>query len=204
MFLQIIVLNASGQNDPVALGILDKFSARATSSPSLSMKFVMVTVDQVQNYTDSLAGSVMLSKDSYRLDLPDNIIWYNGTTSWSYLPAEEEVTITEPDRNDNSFTTRPSNIFTMYREGFKYRLLEERPDRYIIDLYPTDVKNEIIRVRLSIGKPSLDLRTFEYKRRDGITVTLLVSEYSLQGNQAPGFFEFNASRYRNADIIDMR
>ncbi|HOP00194.1 MAG TPA: hypothetical protein PK766_11575, partial [Bacteroidales bacterium] len=94
LFLQIIVLNASGQNDPVALSILDKFSARATSSPSLSMKFVMVTVDQVQNYTDSLAGSVMLSKDSYRLDLPDNIIWYNGTTSWSYLPAEEEVTIT--------------------------------------------------------------------------------------------------------------
>lgn len=202
--MQTFVLNASAQNDPVALSILDRFSARSTSSPSLSMKFVMVTVDQVQNYTDSLSGSVVLSKDSYRLELPDNIIWYNGTTSWSYLPAEEEVTITEPEKDDNSFTVRPSNIFTMYREGFKCRLLEEGRDHYLIDLYPADIKNELIRVRLRIAKPSLDLRTFEYKRRDGVTVTLVVNEYSLTGNQSPGFFEFNASRYRNADIIDMR
>ncbi len=54
-----------------------------------------------------LTGSVILSKDNYRLDLPDNIIWFNGETSWSYLPAEKEVTITKPDKKDDSFREPP-------------------------------------------------------------------------------------------------
>ncbi len=152
---------------------------KASSAPSVSMKFLFIRNDQIQNSIDTVAGSVVLSKDSYRLDLPDNIIWYNGLTSWSYLPAEEEVTISEPDKKDNSFESRPSLIFTMYKEGYKCRLLEEKSDSYLIDLYPTDIKNEIIRVRLSIAKPSLDLKSFEYKMREGVTITLAVTEYSL-------------------------
>jgi outer membrane lipoprotein-sorting protein len=198
------ILNARGQNDPKAISILDRFSAKASSASSISIKFIMVTVDQVQNQTDSLAGTLILSKDSYRLDLPDNIIWYNGTTSWSYLPAEQEVTITEPDKNDDSFTSRPSLIFTMYREGFKCRLLEELAGSYIIDLYPTDIKNELIRVRLTISKSSLELISFEYKRRDGVTMTLLVKEYNPGGSRGSGFFEFKPSNYKGVDIIDMR
>lgn len=197
-------LSVKSQSDPAAVSILDKFSARASASPSVSINFTLVTVDQVQNYRDSLQGSVVLGKDSYRLDLPDNIIWYNGTTSWSYLPAEQEVTITEPDKNDDSFTSRPSRIFTIHREGFKTRLLEESSSRYVIDLYPEDVGSDLIRVRLTIAKPSLDLKSLEYKQKDGITMTLAVRDFKLSGSQGPGFFDFIPSRYKGVDIIDMR
>lgn len=193
-----------GQNDPQAISILDKFSLKASSAPSLSMKFIMLTDDQVEKIKDTISGNVILSKDNYRLDLQDNIIWYNGETSWSYLPAEKEVTITKPDKSDDSFDTRPSSIFTMYKKGYKARLLEEKKDSYIIDLYPEEIKNELIRVRLAIKKPSLDLISFEYKRRDGITITLLVKEYSLGQNPAPETFIFYPEKYRGVEVIDMR
>ena len=88
-----LIAMLSGRMILKAINILDKFSAKATSAPSVSMKFLVVTTDQTENTNDTLAGSVVLSKNSYKLELPDNIIWFNGETSWSYLPAEQEVTI---------------------------------------------------------------------------------------------------------------
>jgi outer membrane lipoprotein-sorting protein len=200
----IISINATGQNDPAAVSILDKFSSAATAAPSISMKFIMITDDQLEQTGDTITGSVILSKDNYRLDLPDNIIYYNGETNWSFLPAEKEVTITQPDRNDDSFETRPSSIFTMYKKGYKCRLVEERKDSYIIDLYPDEIKNELIRVRLIIKKSTLDPVSFEYKRRDGITMTLVVKEYSLKQNTEPGMFRFSPEKHKGVEIIDMR
>lgn len=204
LIFSYLISNVCGQSDPKALSILDKFSAAATSAPSISMSFLLVSIDQVENSKDTLAGSVILSKDSYKLDLPDNIIWYNGETAWSYLPAEQEVTITKPDKNDKSFENRPSLIFTMYKSDFKSRLLEEKPDYYLIDLYPEDVKNDLIRVRLTIERPSLNLKSFEYKRRDGITLTLVVKDYNLKKVPESGMFTFSPAKYKDVEIIDMR
>jgi len=205
LILIIIKLQVlSGQTAPRAVSILDKFSARVSAAPSVSMSFVFVRNDQMQKSVDTLAGSLVLSKDSYRLDLPDNVIWYNGKTSWSLLPAEGEVTITEPDPGSNSFESRPSMIFNMYREGYKCRLLEEKSSSYLIDLYPSDVRNEIIRVRLTIAKPSLDLKSFEYKLRDGIEIKIAVTDFSLAKKIPAGFFEFDPVKHKGVDIIDMR
>jgi outer membrane lipoprotein-sorting protein len=193
-----------GQNDPKAITILDKFSAAASSAPSVSMKFLLITDDRTGNSIDTTEGSLILSKDSYKLDLPGNIIWFNGEISWSYLPEEKEVTIIKPDKKDNSFQSRPSSIFTIYREGYKCRLVEEKPESYLIDLYPEDLKNELIRVRLTIARPSLNLKSFEYKRRDGVTVTLSVKEYNLKQVPEQGMFVFYPEKYKGVEIIDMR
>ena len=203
-FLLIISINATGQNDPKAISILDKFSSTVAAAPSVSMNFIMITDDQVEQIKDTIAGSVILSRDNYRLDLPDNIIWYNGETSWSYLPAEKEVTITKPDRNDYSFEARPSSIFTMYKKGYKCRLVEERKDSYLIDLYPDEIKNELIRVRLIIEKPSLELASLEYKRRDGLTMTLVVKDYNLRQTPEKDMFRFFPEKYKGVEVIDMR
>jgi outer membrane lipoprotein-sorting protein len=197
-------MNALGQSDKLALNILDKFSSKASSAPSVSMKFLLITIDQTNDSKDTLAGSIILSKNNYKLELPDNITWFNGETSWSYLPAEQEVTITRPDKKDNSFQSRPSSIFTMYRNGYKNRLIEEKADSYIIDLYPEDLKNELIRVRLTIMKPSLNLNSFEYKRRDGVTITLVVKDYNLKLEPDAGMFIFSPEKFRDVEVIDMR
>lgn len=204
LILILTAINLKGQSDSRAVSILDQFAAAATSAPSVSMSFLLITVDQVENYADTLAGSIILNKDRYKLELPDNIVWYDGKTSWSYLPAEQEVTITNPEDEGESFQSRPSMIFTMYKTGFKCRLLEDRKDSYIIDLYPEDIKHDLIRVRLTIEKPSLKLRNFEYKRRDGITLTLIVNDYNLKITPEESLFTFIPSKYKGVEIIDMR
>ncbi len=193
-----------GQSDPQAIKILDGFSKNALDAPSVSMKFEMVSADLAEHKSDTINGSVILSRNKYRLTLPDNIVWFDGETSWSYLPAEKEVTITKPDKKDHSFENRPSEIFSMYKSGYKCRLVEERPDSYLIDLYPEDVSSDLVRVRLSISRPSLDLISLEYKRKDGLVVTLHVEGYDLKVKPDRDTFIYQPEKYRDVDVIDMR
>ena len=197
-------LNFPLQNDKLAAKILDDFSANALDAPSVFMKFILVTTNQVENTVDTLLGSIILSKDKYKLDLPDNTVWFNGETSWSYLPAEKEVTITRADKKDHSFQNRPSAIFTMYKNGYKYRLIEESPDYYIVDLYPEDIKSDLMRVRVSIGKPGLNLARLEYKGKDGVVITLHVLEYNLKLKTDPDTFVFQTDRFKGIEVIDTR
>jgi outer membrane lipoprotein-sorting protein len=200
----LITLNAAGQTDPAAIKILDRFSSDALAAPSVSMKFRLVTDDLAENRHDSLNGSVIISKDRYKLDLKDNIIWFNGDISWNYLVAENEVTITKPDRKDDSFQNKPSEIFTMYRKGYKTRLIDEKSDSWIIDLYPEEINSDLARVRLTIGKTLADLKRLEYKRNDGIVLTVIVNEYNLKFKPVQDTFLFIPENYRGVEVIDMR
>lgn len=199
--LSILII---AQTDQQALKILDKFSSSALSAPALSMKFNLITVNQPENSNDTVTGSITMAKDQYKLELPDNITWYNGSSSWNYLIAEKEVTVTKPDKKDESFMGRPSAIFTVYKKGFKTRFIEENATSYVIDLYPEDIKSDLVRIRLAIGKTASELAEAEYKRKDGVTIYLVVKEYNLKNKADPSIFTFNSQNYKGVEIIDMR
>ncbi|MBK7713191.1 MAG: outer-membrane lipoprotein carrier protein LolA [Bacteroidales bacterium] len=195
---------SQGQNDQQAIKILDSFASNASKAPSISMVFRMISADLTDNSSDTLNGSIILSKDKYRLNLGENSVWYNGETIWNYLTAEKEVTITKPDKKDHSFQNRPSEIFTMYKSGYKSRLIEEKTDTYLVDLYPEDLKSDLVRVRLTISKTNLALINLEYKRRDGMVITLMITEYDLRQKPDADTFVFKADKYKGVDINDMR
>ncbi|HLP73998.1 MAG TPA: outer membrane lipoprotein carrier protein LolA [Bacteroidales bacterium] len=203
-FLTVACMTAVAQSDEAAVSVLDKFSEKASSAPSVFIRFHLINSSQVENTTDTLDGSVLIGRNKYRLELPDNIIFFNGESSWSYLPAEKEVTITKPDKDDDSFMSKPSAIFTAYKNGYKCRMIEERSNLYIIDMYPVDIKNELIRIRLTIGKPQLSLIRLEYKRRDGMTSTLNVPEYDLSQKPSNEEFIFQKEKYKGVEVVDMR
>jgi outer membrane lipoprotein carrier protein len=204
LFLLLLSFRVTGQGDQDALKILDSFANKALKAPSITMKFNLVTNNQAENSTDTLAGSVIISKDKYRLDLPDNIIWFNGETSWSYLPVEKEVTITKANRKDNAFQSRPSLIFSAYKKGYKNRLIDEKAESYVIDMYPEDIKSELVRIRLTIGKPQLNLISLEYKKKDGTIITLHVKEYDLKAKPEPDTFVYQPDKFKDVEVIDMR
>jgi outer membrane lipoprotein-sorting protein len=197
-------LTIIAQKDPEAIKILSEFSKKATSAPAVSIDFSFLTNDSSEGSLTTIEGSVVIAGDRYRLSLPDNTVWADGKTAWSYLPDVNEVTITATDPDDESFITRPSLLFSLYDEGYKVRLLEQTANEWTIDLYPEDLTVNLIRIRLKIGKSAYDLRSAEYKAKDGITVTLKVKKYDLAFKPAASYFIFNPADYKNVDIIDMR
>ncbi|MEE4116200.1 MAG: hypothetical protein V2I37_08525 [Marinilabiliaceae bacterium] len=192
-----------GQVDPVAKSILDKFSSKALGADAITLKFDMQVLDAVEDSETNESGEIVISKDRYKLQLPGNIVWFDGTATYTLVPDVEELTITEPDPDPESFLSRPSLLFTMYSQGYKVKMLADESDGTIIDLYPEDLSTELSRVRLNIGK-DYSLKGAEYKRKDGISIFISVKVYDLSKSYKDTFFSFDQKKYRNVDIIDMR
>jgi len=204
VFIILASYRLPAQDDPQAVKILDRFAEASRNSPSVSMKFRIITSDLAEGKQDTMNGSVIMRGDKFYLNLDDNITWYNGETAWNYLPVEKEVTISRPSKKDESFMSRPSTIFSIYKTGYKNRLIEEKTDSWLIDLYPTDLKSDLVRIRLLIGKPAMNLLRAEYRKKDGFVANLYVDEFSLKRKADPSLFSFDPDKYRDVEIIDMR
>lgn len=202
----VIVLSttgASAQQDPVAGKILERFSEKALQAPAVTMVFTITLTDAMEGTSESIDGTIEISGNRYRITIPDNIIWYNGSTVWTYTPDYNEVTITDPDTTTSLFITNPSALFSLHREGYKYRLMEETAAGSVVDLYPGDINTDFSRIRLLIGRDG-SLAETEYKRKDGITLFLKVTSYDLGKSYPDSWFSFDRASYPNAEIIDMR
>jgi len=204
LLLSLFTLLLASQKDPEAVRVLDEFSLRAEAAASVKLAFSVVTTDAQEGSTTTIDGTAVISGDRYRITMPDNEVWSDTTAVWSYLPDVNEVTITEPDPDDDSFISRPSLLFTMYKEGYKIRLMEQTAGEWVIDLYPEDIDVGLMRIRLKIGKSRYDLKSAEYKTKDGITVALTAGSYDLSFKPGKDYFTFNPANYKGVDIIDMR
>lgn len=202
--LLLAAVAAFSQKDPEAVKVLSEFSKRAASAPSVKIDFDIVAYDAQEDQETELGGTAVIKGDSYMLTLPDNLIRTDGKAVWNYMPEVNEVTITAPDPSDVSFISKPSLLFTMHEKGFKVRLLEQNTREWIIDLYPEDISTGLVRIRLAIGKSLYDLRSAEYKTREGITLTLTASGYDLTFRPPAGYFTFNLADHKGVEVIDMR
>ena len=199
----VILSPLVSQVDPVAKSILDKFSEKALSASSVTMDFNLVILDEVDNSSETSTGKIVIMGEMYHLELPDNIIWFNGTDVWTLTPEVEEVTINYPDTSSVNFITGPSELFTLYKKGYKQRMLEETLRGSVIDLYPEAIDADFVRIRLLINK-NIDLVEAEYKRKDGYNLIIRVNSYDSKSRYNKSFFEFDKEKYPNVDIIDMR
>jgi outer membrane lipoprotein-sorting protein len=204
ILLALLSVTVTAQKDPEAVRVLTEFSKKATSAPSVKIDFDITAYDAQEDEETEMSGTAVIKGDSYRLTLPDNIIWNDGKAAWNYTPEVKEVAVTAPDPSDESFIARPSLLFSMHEKGYKVRLLEQNASVWIIDLYPEDINVSLVRIRVAVGKSLYDLKSAEYRTKDGMTVTLTAKKYDLSFRPPAGYFTFNAEDYKGVEVIDMR
>ncbi|HCC71868.1 MAG TPA: hypothetical protein DEQ09_12070 [Bacteroidales bacterium] len=202
--LIFLFCSLSAQKDPVATAILDKFSEKSLSAPSVSMKFNLRIHDKIEDSMQESEGQLVIKNNRYKLELPDNIIWFDGQSTWNLSPEVKEVTVSLPDPDENTFMTNPTSLFDIYKQDFKYRLLEKSEKASVIDLYPENPSNtEFSLIRLVIDEQN-SLVSALYRRKDGIDLYIDVNKYSLKNDYPSEYFKFDPAKYPDVDIIDMR
>jgi hypothetical protein len=48
-------------------------------------------------------------------------MWFDGTTQWTYLKSNDEVSVTTPNETQQQ-ALNPYNFINMYKSGFKYTM----------------------------------------------------------------------------------
>jgi outer membrane lipoprotein-sorting protein len=204
ILLALLSVTLAAQKDPEAVRVLTEFSRKATSAPSVKIDFDITAYDAQEDEETEMSGNAVIKGDSYRLTLPDNLIWNDGKAVWNYTPEVKEVAVTAPDPSDESFIARPSLLFSMHEKGYKVRLIGQDASEWIIDLYPEDININLVRIRVAVGKSLYDLKSAEYRTKEGMTVTITVKKYDLSFHPPAGYFTFNTSDYKGVEVIDMR
>ncbi len=197
---------AAPQDDRAA-EILDNFSEVINSAPSVLIDFTFIVSSLRDDTQEEFSGNMVMKGSKYRLETMEMVSWFDGTSVYTYMPDVDEIIISDPDNNGGIFAN-PVNIFKIYQEEFRYRLIgESRHDGrvlYEIDLHPLDLDQEFHTVKLFIEKDGNFLHSAVIAAKDGTRYTLLVNKYDTEQQLPPDFFAFSEDDYPGVEIIDMR
>ena len=142
------------QKDARATEILNKVSAKTKAYKTITADFTYSV--KSEDINEKQKGKLALKGDKYKYSIFGITKISDGKKICTISDADEEVIITKVDFNDaDEFS--PSEIFTIYQSGYKYRYIKETTlnskTYHIIELYPeTEKNNPYRRITMYIDK----------------------------------------------------
>lgn len=212
LFLTYIFLltPSNAQQDAQAGVILDKVAEKNKSFQSIKASFQLTVIDLQQDSKEVFDGNIAMKEGMFKLELMDNITFYDKTTVWNYIPDVQEVNINAAEDVDigNSFLTNPASLFTMYKEDYKYRLIGEKniekEIQYFIDLVPKERNPEYSSIKLLISKNDLSLQSATFMGKDGIHYIIKIIRFEHDIKLEDSYFRFNPAKHPDVEVIDLR
>lgn len=195
-----------GQYDPVALEVLDKMSEKYRDLGSFKAEFTYVLENKMEDIQEDFTGDIIVKGDKFKLDLGEQLIYNNGETIWTYLKDVNEVNIDYYLPQDGDMT--PSSIFSAYKKGYKYMLLDDEKignnTYYVIDLVPDDPNKPFYKARLWIDKADYSLSQWKLFDKTGNTYLYDITSFDGSYKANDTEFEFDAGDYPGVVEIDLR
>lgn len=200
---------APADQDPKAKTILDEVSKTTKAYKTISAEYELVSLNKDKKQVDKMEGKIQVKGNKFRLEIPGNTIVCDGKTVWTHNKDAQEVTIKsfEPDAEEG---LNPTNIFTMYEKGFKYKYdKEEKMNNvayHVISLFPTikPDKKKYHTVKLYIDKAKKQVHEIRMMMKDGGTQTYTIKSMKPNENLDDKVFIFDTKGFKQDQIIDER
>ncbi|MDQ3192703.1 MAG: outer membrane lipoprotein carrier protein LolA [Bacteroidota bacterium] len=207
-FIALGAYNATAQDDAKAKAILDELSAKTKSYSNIKATFSYNLSNPDAKIDETQEGTIHIKGSKYRLEIAGQEVISDGKTVWTYLKDANEVQINDMDASSEEAVT-PSNIFTMYEKGFKYKFEGEKTEGgkviQTIILYPIDVKGKPYhQVKLQIDKNAKQIQSIKVLSKDGNHYTYTVKTFTPNTDITDAHFTFNAAKYPKVEVIDLR
>ena len=203
-------LSMAGQ-DPAARKILDKLASQAQADYPVKVSFDYTYESLPENQHNTESGTLVLQQDKFKLSVGETDVFCDGKTVWNHMESVNEVYISDPEENnadDEFFLSNPSDLFTFYQEGFKYRLTRELSyegnDCYEIDLFPNDLNKSYHTIKLLISKKDHRLLSAQALGKQGDNHTVMLKNYQKKVSVTESTFVFNTSSHPGVEVVDTR
>ncbi len=144
--------------------------------------------------------------DKYRLELPEQQVYNNGITVWTYLPANKEVNIDNFDPKSDELN--PSKIFEMYKKGFKYLLLGDKSEAGVlcdeIDLVPEKKEAQYFKIKMMISKKDKSVASWTMFDRGGNRYKYIITKFTPNVKVDDSYFAFDLKKFPGVEAVDLR
>ena len=194
-----------GKSDADAKKILDAVSAKFKSFKTVQANFTLKIENGSGKNMGNKSGKIFMKGTKYRIVVPGQDIFCDGSNIWSYEKASNEVTISKIDPTANSIT--PQKLFTnFYDKDFLYKLngtvTESGKKAQEIELTPIDKSKNFHKVLLYVDNSNIS--TTKVFEKTGNRFTYSVSNMKTDSPITDDTFVFDAKKYPGVEVVDIR
>ncbi|AGA78063.1 LolA family protein [Echinicola vietnamensis] len=208
LLLGCIQTNLWAQKDPDAKALLDQMSARYQSLDGLKATFEYYYYNDLDGASQRSSGEVAVNGNRYKLVLPDQEVYNDGETVWTFIKSNNYQEVTVNTVSDNTDELTPSSIYNLYKKGYNYVLKGEKSQdgKKIIEILLTaeSAKAQFQKIILFVDKSNKDLLAWEVSDSDGGTFKYEFNEVDTNVSLGKSFFTFDPQKYPGVEIIDLR
>ena len=193
--------------DPKAKAILDELSSKTKAYASIKADFIF-TIEDREHKKETQTGSVQIKGDKYKLEIKGQDVMSDGKTVWTYLKDANEVQVNIVDPNSTE-VVNPSNIFTMYEKGFKYKFDKEETFNgkkvQTINLYPIfPDKKKYHTIKLMVDKVKKQIAGVKMLMKDGSTQLYTIKTFTPNVDMKDPLFVFDTKAHPGIEVVDLR
>jgi outer membrane lipoprotein carrier protein len=207
-FLLPITCELWAQQDPAAKEILDRVATKTSQYRSIQADFELIVVDHKEDNKNASNGKIIIKGEKYKMTSSGTEVYFDGKTMWNYVPADNEVTITEPDSQDGDFLSNPAQVLTLYNRDFKYSYRGETTidgkAMHEIDLFPKNLDQRYSRIKVFITKDTEQLAIISSVGKDGVDYSVFLNNLVSNRDIADDVFIFDPAKHKKITIVDMR
>ncbi len=196
LVLNSLLLNAQGPEE--AEKLLNEVSTTIASFENMSFDFTYILENRTENIRQETNGSAVLSDDRYKINFLGNEQIFDGNTTYTIVPENEEVTISNSEE-DSDFGINPKELLVFYKSGYAYQwdIRQNIKGRRIqfVKLIPSKENKDLKYLLLGIDmRTKIIYRLIEVGKGDTRT-TLTLKNIKTNIQLAADLFTFNASKY---------
>lgn len=192
------------QNGAAAKDLLDKTSTTMAAYNNLSMDFDYVLDNQAEDVKQEMSGDVILAGDRYVVNLFGTQQIFDGAITYTIIPENEEVNISEADIDeDNAFT--PSKFYSFYKSGYTFTMgdLKSMDGKNVqfVNLTPIDSDSEVEIIYVGINlKTNHIYQIIEVGINETRTI-LTASNIKTNQKIDANIFSFDENKYVELDYM---
>lgn len=205
--LTLFITIASLANAQDARTILDKASETYNAAGALIANFTLDMKDVKSGSVNSYDGKAYMKGDKFKIEIPDAITWFDGTTQWTYVKDSEEVNISSPTGEELQAIS-PSALFNIYKKGFNlsYKGEKKFAEKTLleVELTPQKKGGDFTKIIVQIDKASNIFHKITLIDKSGLENLLTIKSYQTDKNLSESLFKFEKKDFPNAEIIDLR
>lgn len=178
--------------------LLQRCAARIKSAPSLSVTY---TVSADGNTAE---GLLVLQGEMFTISTPGMVSWYDGKSQWTYSDQIGEVNVISPTAEEvqqiNPFAIVKSFSSSYSSEQVKSSSAGMTTLRLTANNRKSDISSADVTINDKTLYPTRIVLTMSNRQK----VTINIKNVKAGGKLPVSNFRFDAKRYPNVQVIDLR
>lgn len=178
--------------------LLDQAVARLAKMPSVCASY------SITSGKESNGGTLTVQGTMFKITSRSMHVWFDGKTQWTYLPADAEISITEPDASEQ-MQVNPFAIIRSYKGLFRTRELKsDSAASKVVEFIPKNSASGFSKAVLTLEASTLLPERLLITMQSGQVVTIHISSLRAGGKLVPNNFRPAISHLKGVEVVDLR